>query len=83
MVGIKNLLATTTTKTMDLIFLIVITPITIAVMFVYWKLKQYFREVNAMPEAQPYQFERDEFIPHFDEYTQSLYQHKFYKGKTK
>ena len=52
-------------------------------MFVYWKLKQYFREVNAMPEAQPYQFERDEFIPHFDEYTQSLYQHKFYKGKTK
>jgi hypothetical protein len=68
---------------MDLIFLIVITPITIAVMFVYWKLKQYFNEVNSMPEARPYQFERDEFIPTFDEYTQSLYQNKFYKGKTK
>lgn len=68
---------------MDLIFLIVITPITIAVMFVYWKLKQYFREVNSMPEATPYQFEKDEYIPHFDEYTQTLYQHKFYKGKIK
>lgn len=68
---------------MDLIFLIVITPITIAVMFVYWKLKQYFREVNSMPEARPYQFEKDEYIPNFDEYTQTLYQHKFYKGKIK
>lgn len=68
---------------MDLIFLIVATPLTIAVSFVYWKLKQYFREVNSLPEAKPYQFERDEYIPNFDEYTQTIYQHKFYKGNAK
>jgi len=68
---------------MDLIFLIVITPITIAVMFVYWKLKQYFRDFDTLPEALPYEFERDKYIPEFDTYTRTIYKHKFYKGKTK
>ena len=68
---------------MDLIFLIVITPITIAVMFVYWKLKQYFRDFDNLPEASPYEFERDNYIPEFDTYTKAIYKHKFYKGKTK
>ena len=68
---------------MDLIFLIVITPITIAVMFVYWKLKQYFRDFDNLPEAQPYEFERDQYLPEFDAYTRTIYKHKFYKGNTK
>ena len=68
---------------MDLIFLIVITPITIAVMFVYWKLKQYFNDFDNLPEALPYEFERDNYIPEFDTYTKTIYKHKFYKGKNK
>jgi hypothetical protein len=68
---------------MDLIFLLVITPITIAVMFVYWKLKQYFRDFDKLPEASPYEFERDNYIPEFDTYTKAIYKHKFYKGKNK
>jgi hypothetical protein len=68
---------------MDLIFLLVITPITIAVMFVCWKYKQYFRDINNLPEATPYQFEKDEYLPEFDAYTRTIFQHKFYKGQAK
>jgi hypothetical protein len=33
------------------------------------------------PEAEPYKFERDEFRPEFDEFTQMLYQRRMYKGR--
>ena len=68
---------------MDLIYLIVITPITIAVMFVYWKLKQYFRDFDNLPEASPYEFEKDQYLPGFDAHTRTIFKHKFYKGKSK
>ena len=52
-------------------------------MFVYWKLKQYFNDFDKLPEASPYEFERDNYIPEFDTYTKAIYKHKFYKGKNK
>jgi hypothetical protein len=61
---------------MDLIYLILATPLAVAVSFVAYKFKQYKRDLNNLPEARPYEFERDEFIPHFDEYTQMLTQRK-------
>jgi hypothetical protein len=33
------------------------------------------------PEAKPYEFEKDEIIPEFDEFTQMLYQRRMYKGR--
>ena len=61
---------------MDLIYLILATPLAVAVSFVAYKFKQYKRDLNNLPEARPYEFERDEFIPHFDYYTQMLTQRK-------
>jgi hypothetical protein len=61
---------------MDAIYLILATPLAVAVSFVAWKFKQFKRDLNRLPEARPYEFERDEFIPHFDEYTQMLTQRK-------
>lgn len=67
-------------KTMDLIYLILATPLAVVVSFVAWKFKQYKRDLNKLPEAKPYQFERDEFIPDFDEYTQMLIQRRLKKN---
>jgi hypothetical protein len=61
---------------MDLIYLILATPLAVAVSFVAYKFNQYKRDLNNLPEARPYQYERDEIIPHFDEYTQMLTQRK-------
>jgi hypothetical protein len=61
---------------MDLIYLILATPLAVAVSFTVWKFKQYKRDLNNLPEARPYEFERDEFIPEFDQYTQMLTQRK-------
>jgi hypothetical protein len=61
---------------MDLIYLILATPLAVAVSFIAWKFKQYKSDLNKLPEARPYEFERDEIIPHFDEYTQMLTQRK-------
>jgi hypothetical protein len=36
-----------------------------------------------LPEAKPYQFERDEYKPEFDQFSQTIFNHKFYKGKAK
>jgi hypothetical protein len=36
-----------------------------------------------LPEAKPYQFERDEYKPEFDQFSQAIFNHKFYKGKAK
>jgi hypothetical protein len=61
---------------MDAIYLILATPLAVAVSFVAYKFKQYKRDINNLPEAKPYEWEKDEFIPHFDEYTQMLTQRK-------
>lgn len=61
---------------MDIIYLVLITPIAVVGSFFVWKFKQYKRDMERLPEAKPYEYERDEYIPHFDEYTQTLYQFK-------
>jgi hypothetical protein len=64
---------------MDAIYLILATPLAVAVSFTVWKFKQFKRDLNNLPEARPYEYEKDEFIPHFDEYTQMLTQRKINK----
>ena len=66
---------------MDLIYLILLTPVAVAVSFIVWKFKQYKRDINNLPEARPYEWEKDEFIPHFDDYTQMLVQRRLKKNK--
>jgi hypothetical protein len=61
---------------MDIIYFILVTPIAVVGSFLVWKLKQYNRDINRLPEAKPFEYERDAFIPTFDEYTQTLYQFK-------
>jgi hypothetical protein len=50
---------------LDIIYLIIGTPITIAVMYGSRVLRSKRR--NETPEAKPYQFERDQFIQGFNE----------------
>lgn len=64
------------TNNMDIIYLIILTPIAVLVSFLGWKLRQYKKDIDVLPEAKPFEFERDEYIPNFDDYTQSLYQFK-------
>jgi hypothetical protein len=64
------------TNNMDIIYFILLTPVAVVVSFLGWKLKQYKNDINKLPEAKPFEFERDQYIPHFDEYTQTLYQFK-------
>ena len=65
---------------MDLIYLILLTPVAVAVSFIVWKFKQYKRDINKLPEARPYEWEKDKFIPHFDDYTQMLVQRRLKKN---
>ena len=71
------------TNDMDLIYLIILTPITIAVMYAWHCIKQNTKRFEKIEEAKPYQFERDEYIPEFNEFTQMLVQRRMYKGKNK
>ena len=66
---------------MDLIYLIILTPITIAVMYAWHCIKQNSKRFENIEEAKPYQIEKDEFIPEFDEFTQMLYHRRMYKGR--
>lgn len=68
---------------MDIIYLIILTPITIAVMYAWHCIKRNSKRYAEQPEATPYVFEKDEIIPEFDEFTQMLYQRRMYKGKAK
>lgn len=68
---------------MDIIYLILLTPVAVAVSFLYWKFKQYKRDVDGLPEAMPYEYERDEFIPNFDAYTQMMVKRRVKKIKAK
>lgn len=64
---------------MDIVYIILVTPLALVVSFLAWKLKQYKKDIDRLPEASPYEYEKDEYIPHFDEYTQTLYHHKLGK----
>ena len=66
---------------LDIIYPIILTPITIAVMYGVHCIKKANRQ--ELPEAKPYEFEKDQFIPEFDEFSKAIYNHKFYKGKAK
>ena len=65
---------------MDLIYLIIVTPLAVAGSFVAYKFKQYKRDLNRLPEARPYEYEKDEIIPEFDQYTQMLTQRRLKKN---
>ena len=66
---------------LDVIYLIIGTPVTIAVMYGSHVVRKSLKRKVETPEATPYQFERDEFRPEFDEFTQMLYQRRMYRGR--
>ena len=70
-----------TTMTLDIIYPIVLTPIVFAVGYGIHCIKKAMNK--ELPEAKPYQFERDVYNPEFDQFSQVLFNHKFYKGKAK
>ena len=69
------------TNDMDIIYLIIVAPITIVVMYAWHCIKQNNKRFQQTEEAKPYQIEKDKFIPEFDEFTQMLYQRRMYKGR--
>lgn len=69
--------------TLDIIYLIIGTPITIAVMYAWHCIKLNHKRFEEMEEAKPYEFERDEFNAGFEDFSKALYEFKFYKGKAK
>ena len=71
------------TMALDIIYPIILTPITIAVMYASHVLtKKSKREIQ---EATPYQFEKDEMIQDFNEVIQHQRQelYRMYKGQAK
>jgi len=68
---------------LDIIYPIVLTPITIAVMYASHVLTKKSKRV--IEEATPYQFEKDKIIEGFNEAIQHQRQqlYKMYKGKAK
>jgi hypothetical protein len=67
---------------LDIIYPIILAPATIAVAYCAHSLKKAWRKPKVeTPEAEPYKFERDEFIPEFDEFTQMLVQRRMYRGR--
>jgi len=78
-----NIASTINNNDMDLIYLFILTPVTIAVMYGAHCIKRNNKRFEQIEEAKPYQFERDEYIPEFNEFTQMLVQRRMYKGKAK
>ena len=74
-----------TTMALDLIYLIIATPVTIAVMYGAHCVKQQVKHFNNLPEATPYEFERDQFLPNFNEAMKHQRKEikRMYKGKIK
>jgi hypothetical protein len=70
---------------LDLIYLIIATPVTIIVMYGAHCIKQYNKQLSNMPEAKPYEFEKDQFIEGFNDTIkhQRLQIKRMYKGKIK
>ncbi len=56
-------------------------PVTFAVGYGIHAFRKSMKQ--ELPEAKPYEFERDEYNPDFDQFSQAIYNHKFYKGKAK
>lgn len=71
----------TNTMSLDIIYLIIATPVTIAVMYGSHVIKRNRKRRVETPEAVPYQFEKDQYIPEFNEFSQMLYQRRMYKGR--
>ncbi len=55
------------TMSLDIIYLIIATPVTIAVMYGSHVIKRNRKRRIETPEAQPYKFERDEYRPEFND----------------
>lgn len=70
---------------LDIIYLIIITPVAFAISYGFYCLKQYSKQLSNMPEAKPYEFEKDEFIEGFNDTIkhQRLQIKRMYKGKIK
>ena len=67
---------------LDIIYPIILAPATIAVAY----CAHVIRKANAKrrietPEAKPYEFERDQYVPEFNEFTQMLLQRRMYRGR--
>ena len=60
-----GIFASPNTMALDIIYLIIGTPVTIAVMYGSHVLRSKRRP--STPEAKPYEFERDNFVPGFNE----------------
>jgi hypothetical protein len=71
-----------TQMSLDIIYPIILAPVTIAVAYCAHLVKKSLtKSKQETPEATPYQFERDQFIPEFDEFTQMLCKRRMYKGR--
>ena len=70
---------------LDIIYLIVVTPIAFATSYGYYCIKQYKKQISNLPEAKPYEFEKDQFIEGFDDIIkhQRSQIKRMYKGKIK
>lgn len=67
---------------LDIIYPIILAPATIAVAYCAHVIrKARAKRRIETPEAKPYQFERDEYRPEFNEFTQMLLQRRMYKGR--
>lgn len=66
---------------LDIIYPIILTPIAFAVGYGIHCIKKAMNK--ELPEAKPYEFERDVYNPDFDEFSQAIRDFKFYKGKAK
>lgn len=66
---------------LDIIYPIILTPIAFAVGYGIHCIKKAMNQ--ELPEAKPYEFERDQYNPDFDKFSEVIYNHKFYKGKAK
>lgn len=70
---------------LDIIYLIIGTPVAFAISYGYYCLKQYRKQLSNMPEAKPYEFEKDQFIEGFNDTIkhQRTQIKRMYKGKLK
>jgi hypothetical protein len=67
---------------LDIIYPIILAPATIAVAYCAHVIRKAWKKrAIETPEAEPYKFERDEYRPEFDEFTQMLVQRRMYRGR--
>jgi hypothetical protein len=70
---------------LDIIYLIALAPVVFSISYGYWCIKQYHKQLSNMPEAKPYEFEKDQIIEGFNEKIkhQRSQIKRMYKGKVK